>query len=171
MNYEYINLKNDMNLIKGVVIKKLTIHKDASGSLVETLREDWDDVYHNDFKMQYMSTTPSSVARDEDTWHVHKFQKDRFICLSGRIVTAVYDPRDNSSTKGKLNLFTIGPENDDEMFMIVIPENTYHGFIVVSAEPGHLINFPTQLYNPQDEGRIDHQNELNWKKVREDFGL
>lgn len=173
MNYPYINLDNRDSTIEGVVMRPSIVHKDGSGTLVETLRSDWDDVFSKKapFKMQYLSITPSNVARDEDKWHVHKFQKDRFICVSGRIVTAVFDPRESSKTKGALNLFAMGPQNENEMYMLVIPEDTYHGFLVVSKTQGYLLNFPTQLYNPKDEGRIDHKGQLNWKAVREDFGF
>lgn len=173
MKFNYIDLQNKNNIIGGVVMHPLVVHKDPTGSLVETVREDWTDVVTADMplKMQYMSVTPSTVARDEDKWHVHKLQKDRFICVSGRIVTAIYDPRENSKSKGTLNLFAMGPENENEMYMLIIPEGTYHGFLVVSKVDGYLLNFPTQLYNPQDEGRIDHNNELSWKEVREDFGI
>src|SRR5438445_11733060 len=127
MNYPYITLKNQHNLIDDVIIRKLVVHRDASGSLVETLRNDWSDVYgERPFTMQYISTTPSGVARDEDKWHVHKFQDDRFICISGRIVTVLFDPREISKTKGTLNLFLMGPQNDDEMYQIVIPKEVYH---------------------------------------------
>lgn len=173
MNYNYINLTNQQNLIDGVILRKLILHQDPTGSLVETLREDWADVIGADmpFKMQYISKTPPGIARDEDKWHVHKFQKDRFLCVSGRLVTAVYDPRENSPTKGKLNLFSMGPDNDEEMFMVVIPQNTYHGFVSIGKTPAILANFPTQLYNPEDEGRIDHNGELDWDKVRKDFSV
>jgi dTDP-4-dehydrorhamnose 3,5-epimerase len=173
MNYKYIDLKNQNGLIEGVLIRKLVMHKDESGMLVETLRIDWEDVFnHNNmrFAMQYMSVTPPSVARDEDQLHVHQLQKDRFICIAGRIVTAVYDPREKSQTYGKLNLFTMGPQKEEEMYMVVIPEETYHGFMVISKEPGYLLNFPTQLYNPQDEGRVPNQ-QFAWDKVRKDFGI
>lgn len=169
----YLNFTNQKDLIEEVVLHKLTIHKDASGSLVETLRADWQDVFGGEnlpFAMQYMSITPSGVARDEDKWHVHKYQKDRFICIWGRIITAVYDARKNSPTFGKLNLFAMGPENEDEMYMVVIPEKTYHGFMVVSHTPGYLLNFPTKLYNPEDEGRIPHEG-FNWQSIRDDFKL
>lgn len=173
MDYNYVTLVNQQNLIDGVILRKLIIHKDASGSLVETLRVDWNDVFDKGdkrFVMQYMSTTPPGIARDEDQWHVHKIQKDRFICISGRIVTAIYDSRKTSKTYQKLNLFVMGPDKEEEMYMIVIPEQTYHGFMVISQTPGFLLNFPTQLYNPKDEGRI--KNEIfSWQKVRNDFNL
>lgn len=173
MKYRYIDLENPTDLIDGVIVRKLTIHKDESGILVETLRTDWQDVIGktSPFAMQYMSITPHGVARDENKWHVHQNQKDRFICASGRIVTAIYDPREISKTKGKLNLFMMGPQNDKEMYMVVIPEQTLHGFMVVSKEPGYLLNFPTQLYNPDDEGRVDHGQEFSWQNVRDDFAL
>ncbi|MBI2599096.1 dTDP-4-dehydrorhamnose 3,5-epimerase family protein [Candidatus Curtissbacteria bacterium] len=173
MNYNYLNLENQKDLIDGVIIRKLLIHKDESGSLIETLRRDWPDVYNqNDlsFAMQYLSVTPSGFARDEDKWHVHKLQKDRFICVSGQVVTAIYDPRSGSKTEGKLNLFLMGSTKEEEMLLVVIPENTYHGFMVVSKDPGYLLNFPTQLYNPQDEGRIPN-TQFSWAKVRQDFNL
>ena len=102
MNYQYIDLDHQKDLINGVILKKLTIHRDTTGELVETLRRDWPDVFNIsdlNFAMQYMSVTPSGIARDEDKWHVHKFQKDRFICASGKIITAIYDPRESSKTK------------------------------------------------------------------------
>ncbi len=173
MNYQYLDLKNQQDLIEGVIIRKLIIHKDESGSLVETLRRDWQDVFNGtnlSFAMQYMSITPSGLARDEDKWHVHKLQKDRFICASGKIVTAIFDPREGSKTKGKLNLLAMSPQKEEEMYMVVIPENTYHGFMVVSKEPAYLLNFPTQLYNTEDEGRIPN-TQFSWAKAREDFGL
>ena len=173
MNFSYITLENQEDLIDGIIIRKLVVHKDDSGILFETMRTDWDDVYNeadNKFVMQYMSQTPSSLALDEDQCHVHKNQKDRFVCTSGKIVAAVYDPRDGSKTQGKLNLFLMGPQEENEMYMVVIPEDTNHGFMVVSKEPGYLLNFPTQLYNPEDEGRVEN-TQLSWEKVREDFNL
>lgn len=174
MNFNYIDLNSQSDLIDGVIIKKLNMHKDPSGTLVETLRDEWKEVINDNmpFKMQYVSQTPPGIARDEDKWHVHKFQKDRFICLYGKIVTAIYDPREESNTKDKLNLFVMSPSKDEEMYLLVIPENTYHGFISIDKKtPAFLANFPTQIYNPEDEGRIDHAGELDWNKVREDFDI
>jgi len=174
MKNTYLNLNNLDGLIDGVVVRKLKIFKDQSGSLVETLRTDWNDVYGDinaPFAMQYMSKTPSGLARDEDEWHVHKHQKDRFICISGKIITAIYDPRPDSKTKGKINLFSMSPDNEEEMYMVVIPELTYHGFMVISQTDGILLNFPTQLYTGEDEGRVKHSGEFDWQDVRNDFGI
>ena len=173
MNYTYLDLNNQKDLIEGVILRKLVIHKDGSGTLVETLRRDWNDVFDEkelNFAMQYISVTPPGEIRDSDKWHVHKSQKDRFICVSGKIVTALYDPREGSKTKNALNLFLMGPEKKEEMLMVVIPQDVYHGFMVVSKEPGYLLNFPTQLYTGEDEGRIEN-SQLDWRQIANDFGL
>jgi len=173
MNYQYLTLANQKDLIEGVILRKLTVYKDPTGSLVETLRSDWPDVFNQKdlpFAMQYFSITPSGIVRDEDKWHVHKYQEDRFICISGRIVTAIYDSRKNSKTYERLNLFVMGSDSEDEMYILVIPKETYHGFMVVSKEPGFLLNFPTKLYNPSDEGRTANTH-FNWQKVRDDFRI
>lgn len=174
MKHSYLNLNNLEDVIEGVVVRKLKVFKDESGILFETLRVDWNDVYGDinaPFAMQYMSKTPAGLARDEDQWHVHKHQKDRFICASGRIVTAVFDPREDSATKGRLNLFTQSPDKEEEMYMVVIPEDTLHGFMVISSGIGELLNFPTQMYTGEDEGRVKHSGEFNWQDVRNDFGI
>lgn len=173
MNYQYITLNNKKDLIAGVILRKLIVHKDVTGSLFETLRTDWTDVFNKQklpFAMQYMSITPPGIARDEDKWHVHKLQVDRFICAAGRIVTAVYDVRRNSPTYGKLNLFLMGPQEEEEMYVVAIPQKTYHGFMVISPQPAYLLNFPTKLYNPADEERVKNE-QLGWNKVRKDFGI
>lgn len=170
MKNTYLNINNKEDLISDVVLKKLTIHEDESGVLFETLRSDWQEVIGEKapFAMQYMSITPPKIARDEDQWHVHKNQKDRFICVSGRIVTALFDPRDNSLTKGKLNLFIQSPDKEEEMYMVLIPQDVYHGFMVISQKPAYLLNFPTHLYTPEDEGRAENR-ELSWQTIRDDF--
>ena len=173
MNYQYITLPNQQGLIEDVILRKLTIHKDESGTLVETLRRDWQDVFDDEglnFSMQYLSITPSGLVRDKDKWHVHKKQKDRFICVSGKIVTALYDPREGSKTKSQTDLFLMGPEKQGEMYMVVIPQDVYHGFMVVSKEPGYLLNFPTQLYTGEDEGRVQN-SQLDWRQIANDFGF
>ena len=156
---EFITLanKDNVKLIKDVVIHPYKVNKDESGVLVETLRKDWTDVFGigREFFMQYYSETPSGVARDEDVWHYHPTtQDDRFSVVKGEIVVAIADSREDSETKGLLNLFYINSRENP--YLVLIPRKTLHGFMVVSKESAILINFPTGLYNPQEEGRVPY---------------
>lgn len=178
MIMDFITLENlnSSKLINGILLHPLKINKDASGILVETLRADWQGIYgpEREFKMQYYSITPSGVARDENVWHYHQMQEDRFLVVSGAIVTVVADNRQDSPTNGLLNLFYMEAHADP--YILLIPKKTLHGFLVVSKIPAILLNFPTKLYNPEDENRMSYSEAkielpngdlFSWKKVRE----
>ena len=177
---EFITLlnKNKARLIKDVLLHPLKINKDESGVLVETLRTDWKEIYGRgrEFVMQYYSVTDPGIARDENRWHYHPRQEDRFLVAQGAIVTAIADKREGSKTFGLLNLFYM--QADKDPYILLIPKKTLHGFMVTSKEPAVLLNFPTALYNRKEEGRIrymDAQIKLPngelflWNKVREKF--
>lgn len=157
---DLITLKKQSGLIKDVVMRPLKVNRDESGSLTEVLKTNWEDVLNTDlpFAQCYFSVTASKVVRDLDLWHVHPTkQTDRFVCARGTIVTAVYDNRKDSTTYQQLNLFLMGESQGDEtQFLITIPQNTLHGFAVVSDKEAVLLNFPTTLYDPQEEGRVKH---------------
>jgi dTDP-4-dehydrorhamnose 3,5-epimerase-like enzyme len=133
-NLNYISLTNRTNLIDGVILHPLNVNRDSRGTLVESLRNDWEDVFNlkeRGFAMQYYSITKPNTARD-NRWHHHKFQEDRFVCAQGSIVTALYDPRPDSKTSGILNLIPMGQDQiDQNQFMLLIPQNVYHIYNVV----------------------------------------
>lgn len=178
---EFINIlnKDKFTLVKDVIMHPLKINKDESGILVETLRIDWPDVYGKDreFSMQYYSITPSGAARDEKVWHYHPaVQEDRFLVIQGTIIVAVADQRANSVTKDLLNLFAM--KSDENPYILLIPKETLHGFLVISKEPAILLNFPTALYNPKEEGRIPYEKAqvklpdgslFSWDSVRKNL--
>lgn len=176
---DFVTLKNHYNirLIKDIILHPLKINKDESGILVETLRSDWKEIYGpgREFKMQYYSVTPSGVARDENVWHYHPTQEDRFLVIAGAIVVAVADNREESSTNGMLNLFYMRADMDP--YILLVPKKTLHGFMVVSDVPAVLLNYPTGLYSPTEEGRVPYddvkvminEEQFTWKKVREEF--
>lgn len=165
-------------LIDDVVVRPLRVNADSRGVLVETLRADWSDVYGPDrsFHQTYYSITEPWVARDEDRWHHHRHQEDRFVVLGGDIVIAIYDGRPGSPTEGRLNLFHCGDAaGTTGQRLVLIPRETWHGFVVVGDRPGILINFPTQLYNPADELRLPIADSgatfadgvpFSWERVR-----
>ena len=175
---ELITLANQSTskLIKDVVMHPYKVNSDESGILVETLKTDWADVYGEgrEFFQQYYSETPSGMARDENVWHYHPtVQDDRFSVVKGEIIVAIGDNREDSPTKNMLNLFYINARENP--YLILIPRRTLHGFMAVSKEPAILINFPTGLYNPAEEGRIPHTDVniktedgeiFNWDLVR-----
>jgi dTDP-4-dehydrorhamnose 3,5-epimerase len=143
--------------IAGVTLHALRVNRDPRGTLTELLRSDWPDIYGPEmpFAQAYLSTTGAGVARDEDRWHVHQQQTDRFYCVSGQIVVAIADARAGSATYGRIMLVELTADRDAPASLLVtIPPGTLHGFVVTSSQPASLLNFPNRLYDPSDEGRL-----------------
>ncbi len=149
--------------IAGIVPVKRTIHRDLRGLLIETLRNDDRLSDGNVFAMTYTSVTVGGEYRDVDRWHVHERQTDRFIVGVGDLALALYDGRAESPTHGFLDVIrmasaaylspTSAAQSDTETYMLAIPPRVYHALGNLTPYPAILQNFPTELYNPSDEGR------------------
>jgi len=149
-------------LIKGVTIQKLNKNVDERGILCEILRSDW-EIFES-FAMAYFSITYPGVVR---AWHRHPETKqiDNMCIIQGMAKIVVYDDRNGSPTKGTINEFIIGEEN---MVLLKIPGECWHGFKVVGTKPAILINFPNKLYNYEnpDEERLPPDTDkipYDWK--------
>ena len=160
------------------------IHFDARGFLVETLRRDDASVRGDEFAMSYTSVTVPGEFRDRDRWHVHKVQTDRFVVVLGEMILALYDARPNSPTRGRIDVIQMkgapyalpstGTKGEVETSLVPIPPGVYHCIGNLSAQPFVLVNFPTELYNPQDEGRVPFREvpveslggPFDWTRVR-----
>lgn len=179
--YKIFTLKNkkDYPLIHDVVVRPFKVNQDPRGTLTEALKTSWSDVYDDKdrpFTQMYFSQTHPGVARDKDQWHVHPGgQEDRFFVIQGTIVAVVLDAREDSDTKDTLNLFLMGDyEEEAGQYLLVIPKQTLHGYIVVSDRPAILGNFPTRIYDPDEEGRVSFVDAklpdgslFSWEKVKE----
>jgi len=135
-------------LIQGIEIRKLEKHADERGFLCEILRKDWNSF--EEFAMAYFSTTYPGVVR---AWHRHPKTKqiDNMCIIQGMAKIVVYDDRPNSPTKGTIDEFIIG---EDNLTLLKIPGECWHGFKALGTKPAILINFPDKLYdyeNPDEE--------------------
>ena len=136
-------------MIEGVVLRELKKNVDDRGYLMEILRNDWADVFKR-FGQAYVSLNYPGVIR---AWHYHQKQSDVFVCLAGMIKVPLYDAREGSATKGRIDEHIIG---DHRAVAILIPPGVYHGYQTIGVEPSLLINFPTELYDGGDEHRVPH---------------
>lgn len=149
-------------LIDGVVIRPLKVNRDERGILVESLKTIWSEVFDpklHPFAQCYYSVTKPGIARDVDRWHYHPTeQEDRFLVIKGDIIVALYDWRKNAKTYGTLNLFAMGEsQGDDGQYLLLIPVNVLHCFKNVGEKEAIILNFPTRLYDSEEEGRISFE--------------
>ncbi|ABC78220.1 dTDP-4-dehydrorhamnose 3,5-epimerase family protein [Syntrophus aciditrophicus] len=150
-------------MIDGVQVKKLRVIPDERGRLMEILRAD--DGMFKGFGQVYMTTAYPGVVKG---WHYHKKQYDNMAVVKGMMKIVLYDSRENSPTRGEVNVFFAGEYNP---VLLHIPPFVYHGFKCVSTEEAIVINTPTEVYNygEPDEFRVHpHNNDIPYNWDRED---
>jgi dTDP-4-dehydrorhamnose 3,5-epimerase len=147
-------------MIQGVEVKRLTRHADERGYLMEILRSD-DEIFTK-FGQCYVSMNYPNVIR---AWHWHQKQDDYFVVVKGMIRVGLCDMREGSPTRGEVNEFYLGENND---IVLKIPVGVAHGYKTVGVEPSLLVNFPSEVYNPEepDEYRLPWNTDqipFNWE--------
>ncbi|MBI3814778.1 MAG: dTDP-4-dehydrorhamnose 3,5-epimerase family protein [Nitrospinae bacterium] len=150
-------------MIEGVKIKKLKVIADERGRLMEMLRCD-EDIFEK-FGQVYMTAVYPGVVKG---WHYHKVQNDNFVVVRGMVKVVLYDDREGSPTKGKIDEFFMGEHNP---ILLHIPRLVFHGFKGIGVEEAIVINCPTEPYNYKtpDEFRIDpHKNNIPYDWSRKD---
>ena len=152
------------NLIQGVQIKELRRISDDRGYLMEMLRSDWPEF--ETFAQSYITACYPGIIK---AWHYHKVQWDHCVCVQGVARVALYDPRENSSSKGSVNEFRIDASHP---VLIKIPPFVYHGFTAEGDQATLIVNFPTELYNYEnpDEFRVPYDDPsipYDWNVRRE----
>ena len=135
-------------MIQGVEVKQLTRNADERGFLMEIIRKD--DPIFTKFGQCYVSMNYPGVVR---AWHYHEKQDDYFVVVKGMIKVGLYDMREGSPSRGEVNEFYLGDNNN---IVLKIPVGVAHGYKTVGVEPSLLVNFPSEVYNREepDEHRL-----------------
>lgn len=129
-------------LIQGCQTRKLNPIHDDRGWLMEMLRSDWPEF--EKFAQSYLTVCYPGVAK---AWHYHKVQTDHFVTVAGMSKIVLFDDREGSPTRGKINEFISGERSP---LLVKIPPYVWHGFAAVGTERTIIVNFPTQLYNHKE---------------------
>lgn len=125
------------------MVKKLDIHRDERGILMEFLRND--EPLFKKFGQAYMTLVKKGVAK---AWHLHKHQDDHFICVEGRAVVGLCDMRPKSPTYKKVvKIFLSSPELSGNHALVKIPKGVAHGFCSYGCDQAKIVNLPTNTYN------------------------
>jgi dTDP-4-dehydrorhamnose 3,5-epimerase len=138
-------------MIDGVELKPLVTHSDERGFFREIarntegiVREDWAQISH--------SLMHQGVVK---AWHVHPTQIDWWYVPVGDLKVALYDAREGSATRGELQELFLGEHYAAQL--LKVPAGVAHGCRVIGGT-AHLIYLTSSIYNPQEEGRIPHDD-------------
>lgn len=147
-----------MPLISGLKIKALQTIPDNRGYFREVLRST-DEIFAEGFGQWSHSKLLCNTLK---AWHFHHRQVDWWYVAFGVAECAFYDFRKASPTFGQLMQCKLGdPEVDPEALAAVvrIPPGVLHGCKVTTDE-ACMFYVTSEVYDPQDEGRIPFNSEL-----------
>lgn len=144
--------------IDGVLVREVLHVPGDRGTLTEIFRSEWDasgpvsQVFHIELRGKAISA-----------WHCHRDAVDRLFGLTGCLKIVLFDGRDASPTRGRVNEFTVGR---DRPTLVVVPPEVWHGVQNLDATPGSLVNMPSHAYDyaapdhyrlPQDTAEIPYR--------------
>jgi dTDP-4-dehydrorhamnose 3,5-epimerase len=138
-------------MIDGVAVKELTTFADERGFFRELIR-----VTDEFFGEGFGQWSHSKMYRDViKAWHIHQVQVDWWYVPAGALKVVLHDLRKESPTHKQTQELYLGDHYGDRI--LKIPPGVAHGCRVLSGE-AHLFYVTSNTYNPQDEGRIPHDD-------------
>ena len=128
-----------MGTIEGAKVIPLKLVVNARGHLMEVQRAD-DDCYPG-FGQAYVTCTLPGVVK---AWYRHRKQFDQLALIKGELRLALYDAREDSTTRH--NLFEVVVTQERPM-LVQIPPGVWHGFKADGREPAYLLHLNSVAFN------------------------
>ena len=138
-------------MIDGVVVKDLLTHTDERGFFRELIRVT-DEFFSEGFGQWSHSMMYAGIVK---AWHIHKVQVDWWYVAGGVLKVALYDTRPDSPTYGETAELLMGEHQP--ACVLRVPPGVAHGCKAITG-PVHLFYVTSQVYNPEDEGRIPYDD-------------
>lgn len=158
-----ISSSDSKDLIAGVRAHPTAVWPDDRGYFLEVIRmgqglpaEFAKDTTQVSAALSYPGTIKA--------FHFHKHQTDCWVPVAGMLQVALVDLRKGSSTFGVRNTLYLGTLRP---WHLLIPPGVAHGYKVIGGDPALLVYVTNRFYNPEDEGRIPH----NDPKIQYDWEL
>ena len=142
-------------MILGVQIKRLVTHTKPGSSFREVIRYS-DELFTEQFAQWSHSINNPGYYTEE--FHIHQRQVDWWYVPMGILWVVLIDQRPGSKSKPDEIILSSGLE----AAVLRIPPGVAHGFKVLEG-PAHLMYITSQVYNPEDEGRV--RLDYDWSKV------
>jgi dTDP-4-dehydrorhamnose 3,5-epimerase len=134
-------------MIDGVSITPLRRIPDERGMVMHMLRAD--DPHFERFGEVYFATAYPGVIKG---WHLHTRQVQNYAVVAGMVKLVIYDPRDESPTRGELQEVFLG---DDNYALVRIPPGVYNGWKCIGTATAMVANCATEPHDPTEMRRLD----------------
>lgn len=129
-------------MIHDVIVTPLRQIFDERGKVMHMLRKD--APVFNKFGEIYFSCTYPGVVK---AWHLHKEMTLNYAVISGQLKIVLYDPREESPTKGMVQELFVSPENYN---LVTVPPGVWNGFKGVGDSMSIVANCADLPHNPNE---------------------
>ena len=137
-------------MIEGVQIIPLRQIVDERGKVMHMLR--CNDRHFAKFGEIYFSVVNPGAIK---AWHLHKVMTLNYAVPMGQIKFVLYDAREESPTKGKIQEIFLGPDNYN---LVVVPPGIWNGFKGISMQPALVANCASIAH---DAGEIERMSPVD----------
>ena len=134
-------------MIEGVRVTPLRQIVDERGKVMHMLRSDSQGF--SGFGEIYFSTVFPGAIKG---WHVHSRMTLNYAVPVGRIKFVLYDDRADSSTRGEIQEFFLGPDNYQ---LVTVPPLVWNGFKGIGSEMALVANCASIPHDPTEIDRRD----------------
>jgi dTDP-4-dehydrorhamnose 3,5-epimerase len=134
-------------LIAGVQVRPAVTQVDDRGELCEVFDPAW-GVLPEPLVYVYQAMVRAGKTKG---WIVHRQQEDRLFVALGFVRIVLYDARDESPTRGRVNEIFLSERNRG---LVVIPRGVFHAVQNIGQVDAYFINLPTCAYNHGDPDKF-----------------
>lgn len=143
-------------LPEGMTIRNIETHIDDRGMVCEIYDLRWG--WHKDpLVFSYFYTVRPGCAKG---WGIHMKHEDRYFVMFGEMELVLYDPRENSTTKGMVFKIYV---TEFQRCLLNIPAGVWHANRNVGAKDLVVVNFPTIPYDHKSPDK--YRLPLNTDKI------
>lgn len=107
-----------------------------------------DDPHFGGFGEIYFSIVNPAVVKG---WHLHRSMTLNYAVPLGRIRLVLFDARDGSPSRGKVQEIELGPESYQ---LVTIPPGIWNGFLGLGDAPSLVANCATAPHDPDEIVRM-----------------
>ena len=139
--------------IEGVRVQQLAQIGTEGGPVLHMMRCD-SPLYLGFGEIYFSEIVPGAVK----AWKLHRRQTQHFAAPAGLIEVVIYDCRDNSPSRGRIESFLLG--RPDHYRLLRVPPLVWYGFAARSGTPGILANCADLPHSPDESERIPADSPL-----------
>jgi dTDP-4-dehydrorhamnose 3,5-epimerase len=137
-------------MIDGVIITPLLQIPDERGKIMHMMRSDSPGFFG--FGEIYFSCAYPGAIKG---WHIHRKMFLNYAVPVGHIKFVLYDERETSATRGRVQEIFLGPDN---YCRVTVPPEVWNGFKCIGTEVAVVANCASIGHDPEEIERLDPFN-------------